>query len=106
MSLINADQREHLKLLREHAPEGMRISSECAEDLINTIGTMFFIPVSIEICKLALDYLSNGSNVKKYQQTASKYNTTPTAVEDAIKALVMLLINVGRSDVRLRPLGN
>lgn len=81
---------------------------------------MLFL-VSIDVCKLALDYLSNGPNPKKYQAASgktretnpllwididswfsvflAKYNTTPDILEDAIKALVMLLINSAKSNV-------
>lgn len=57
--------------------------------------------MSIEICKLTLDYLNNGPNRKKYQLAATKYNTTPDILEDAMKALVMLLINSAKSNVSL-----
>lgn len=58
-----------------------------------------FLPVSIEICKLTLDYLNNGPNPKKYELAATKYSTTPTILENAIKALVMLVINAAKNDV-------
>lgn len=57
------------------------------------------LPASIEFCKLTLDYLNNGPNPKKCELAATKYNTTTDIVEDAVKALVMLLINATKSNV-------
>ncbi|XP_031638302.1 COMM domain-containing protein 2 [Contarinia nasturtii] len=76
MYLINTEQREHLKLLRENSPE-----------------------VAIEICKVTLDYMNNGSNTNKFQAIATKLNTTTAALQDAINALIMLQLNSIKTNV-------
>ncbi|XP_055301978.1 COMM domain-containing protein 2 [Sitodiplosis mosellana] len=71
MYLINTEQREHLKLLRENSPD-----------------------VAIEICKLTLDYMNNGlNNSNRFQAIATKINTSTSALQDAINALIMLQLN-------------
>lgn len=69
MFLINTEQREHLKLLRENSPD-----SKCNFSYFpnNNFNVSLFFLVAIEICKLTLDYLSNGANTNRYQTIASK----------------------------------
>ena len=74
MALISSDQREHLKLLREH-PEGIKHGfNKDFQRFRDFYFYLFVFLVSIDICKLALEYLSNGLNAKKCQIAASKFH--------------------------------
>lgn len=81
MYLLNSEQREHLKLVRENTPEGFylfHLFNVCKNVVTNRPSFMKFVfllsfAVAIEICKLALDYLNNGTNQNRLQTIASNY---------------------------------
>ncbi|KAJ8734022.1 hypothetical protein PYW07_014573 [Mythimna separata] len=66
-------QKEHLSLLNQHS-----------------------IQVLIDFCKLALDYLNNGANHKKYGIAAEKLDVSLTAVQNLVHALVYLIVEACR----------
>ncbi|CAB3237263.1 unnamed protein product [Arctia plantaginis] len=66
-------QKEHLSLLHPHSTQ-----------------------VLIDFCKLALDYLNNGANHKKYNIAAEKLDITVTAVQNMVHALVYLIVEACR----------
>lgn len=79
--------------------------------------------MSIEICKLTLDFLTNGFNSNRFQAIAGKFmlphlaeidlplfvyrfgfsgkiNTNVAALQDAVNALIMLQLNSIKTNVR------
>ncbi|XP_026324040.1 COMM domain-containing protein 2 [Hyposmocoma kahamanoa] len=62
-------QREHLSLLHQHSAQ-----------------------VLVDFCKLAIDYLNNGSNPKKYGIAAEKLDVSISVVQNVVHALVYLLV--------------
>ncbi|EFN77282.1 COMM domain-containing protein 2 [Harpegnathos saltator] len=49
-------------------------------------------PVLQDFCKLALDYLQKGPNVKMYNAAAQKLNVELDVIENSVKGLVNLLL--------------
>ncbi|XP_075978708.1 COMM domain-containing protein 2 [Anticarsia gemmatalis] len=66
-------QKEHLSVLHQHS-----------------------VQVLIDFCKLALDYLNNGVNHKKYSIAAEKLDLSLTAVQNLVHALVYLIVEACR----------
>ncbi|XP_022823637.1 COMM domain-containing protein 2-like [Spodoptera litura] len=66
-------QKEHLSLLNQHS-----------------------VQVLIDFCKLALDFLNNGANQKKYSIAAEKLDVSLTAVQNLVHALVYLIVEACR----------
>ncbi|CAH0600489.1 unnamed protein product [Chrysodeixis includens] len=66
-------QKEHLSLINRHS-----------------------IQVLIDFCKLALDFLNNGVNNKKYSIAAEKLNISLTEVQNLVHALVYLIVEACR----------
>ncbi|XP_026727335.1 COMM domain-containing protein 2-like [Trichoplusia ni] len=66
-------QKEHLSLIHRHS-----------------------IQVLIDFCKLALDFLNNGVNNKKYTIAAEKLNISLTEVQNLVHALVYLIVEACR----------
>ncbi|KAH9634060.1 hypothetical protein HF086_001262 [Spodoptera exigua] len=66
-------QKEHLGLLNQHS-----------------------VQVLIDFCKLALDFLNNGANQKKYSIAAEKLDVSITAVQNLVHALVYLIVEACR----------
>ncbi|PZC87085.1 hypothetical protein B5X24_HaOG201321 [Helicoverpa armigera] len=71
--LLSELQKEHLSLLNQHS-----------------------VQVLIDFCKLALDYLNNGSNEKKYSIASEKLNVSITEVQNLVHALVYLIVEASR----------
>lgn len=46
----------------------------------------------IALCKIAFDYLTNGPQEQIYEAIAKKYNITPQQVQQAVEALISILI--------------
>ncbi|XP_037732858.1 uncharacterized protein LOC119563494 [Drosophila subpulchrella] len=69
---LSQQQRDHLSLLQRPASD------------------------VVELCKSAFDYLINGPNPGRYEALAKKYSDSesPEAVQQAVEALISLLINV------------
>ena len=56
--------------------------------------------VLIEFCRIAIDYISNGVNEKKYQIAAKKLETSFETIKSTIEALVCLLIDCTKVHVK------
>uniref|UniRef100_A0A1E1VYW8 COMM domain-containing protein n=1 Tax=Pectinophora gossypiella TaxID=13191 RepID=A0A1E1VYW8_PECGO len=62
-------QKEHLSLLHQHSTQ-----------------------VLVDFCKLAIEYLNNGSNGKKYAVAAEKLNVALPMIQNVVHALVYLIV--------------
>ncbi|XP_028168616.1 COMM domain-containing protein 2-like [Ostrinia furnacalis] len=62
-------QKEHLNLLHNHSTQ-----------------------VLVDFCKLSIDYLNNGINLKKYSVAAEKLDVPVTTIQNLVYALTYLLV--------------
>ncbi|XP_048005962.1 COMM domain-containing protein 2-like [Leguminivora glycinivorella] len=62
-------QKDHLRLLHQHSTQ-----------------------VLVDFCKLAIDFLNNGINQKKYSIAAEKLNVSSTAIQNLVHALTSLIV--------------
>lgn len=62
-------QKDHLRLLHQHSTQ-----------------------VLVDFCKLAIDFLNNGINQKKYCIAAEKLNVSSTTIQNLVHALTCLIV--------------
>lgn len=72
---LKKDQRRHLELLCHWSSDGV-----------------------VELCKSAFEYLTFGPNNQLYQHLAEKYSTDTDVIQQAVEALIALLINVTKGN--------
>ncbi|GJQ82173.1 hypothetical protein Trydic_g6004 [Trypoxylus dichotomus] len=66
---LRSDHKEHIQLLTTQTPQ-----------------------VIVDFCKLALDFLQNGPNLKMYDTAARKLNIEPEGIQNCVFGLVNLLL--------------
>lgn len=75
MLSLKKDQRKHLELLCHRSSEDV-----------------------VELGKSAFEYLTYGPNTQRYQHLAEKYSADTGVVQQAVEALIALLINATKSN--------
>lgn len=55
----------------------------------------------IDFCKLALDFLQNGPNEKRYNVAATKLEVTYDVIQNAVHGLLNLLLESCKNNVRI-----
>lgn len=94
---LHADHKEHLKLLTNQPPQGKIINK-----LNHRLQKILLIPVVVDFCKLAIDFLQNGPNLKLYASAANKLEVEPESVQNCVYGLLNLLLLSCKHKVRLK----
>ncbi|XP_077294250.1 COMM domain-containing protein 2 [Arctopsyche grandis] len=71
-------------------------------DLIKHVNMLLEAPEQVfkDFCRLALDYLHNGPNEKRYNIAADKLNTPLVNISNAVHGLVYILINACKYNLK------
>ncbi|CAD6991673.1 unnamed protein product [Ceratitis capitata] len=72
---LKKEQRKHLELLCQRSSDD-----------------------AVELCKSAFEYLNHGPNIQRYQYLAEKYSTNLTVIQNAVEALIALLIDATKGN--------
>lgn len=83
---LRSDHKEHLQLLTKQPIQGIYFYYQWF--LKNNVQIL----VIVDFCKLALDFLQNGPNVKRYTTAAQKLEVTVDVVQNCIYGLINLLV--------------
>lgn len=95
---LRSDHKEHLTLLKNQPVQGIL-------NIIYFKNNLFKLkvkfPVVVDFCKLAIDFLQNGPNLKLYGIAAQKLGQEQEAVQNCVYGLVNLLLLSCRHKVNL-----
>lgn len=96
---LRSDHKEHLTLLTDQSVQGIRRYFK--NKMLKISALIGSVSVVVDFCKLAIDFLQNGPNVKLYGRAAQKLGHDQEAVQNCVYGLVNLLLLSCRHKVLL-----